>query len=366
MKGDNFYRKESSKEEKENKGKDKEEKEEDRLTKLPDEIILHILSFVDAKTTVQTSVLNKRYRYLWASLPVLNFVDSFDLPEIFNSFVRHFLAYRDTSINIFNVNLEFLYSYEDEYFRDYMVDLIVNSTIEHVIGTPSVTTTIEGLTIDSYSLMSDLPKLSVCTSLTTLKLSNISIDTANFDIPTLKHLYLCYCQFDCELESPFDPFKGCINLESLYFHGCTYSAEINTFKISPSHLVDLNMSGFISNGYFLSDSVFKLQSPRLKYFKYTGYDNLYPILTEINLLFVEKIYIDLRCLDNDTNSLYTLIELFEIMQSATSISLSLEIIHVLSMFSYELEDKCSPFTRMQNYEIICDDSSSAMPRDEQY
>ncbi|XP_022637545.1 uncharacterized protein LOC106764427 isoform X7 [Vigna radiata var. radiata] len=39
-------------------------------------------------------------------------------------------------------------------------------------------------------------------------------------------------------------------------------------------------------------------------------------------------------------------------------------IQVLSMFPDELEDKCSPFTRMQTFELICDSSSSsAMPQD---
>ncbi|XP_014502911.1 F-box/FBD/LRR-repeat protein At5g22660-like [Vigna radiata var. radiata] len=378
MKGDNYYRRESSKEEKENKGKVKKEKEEDRLTKLPDEIILHILSFVDAKTAVQTSVLNKRYRYLWASLPVLNFVDSFHGPEFFEAFIRHFLAYRDTSINIFNVNLKCLYSFDDEYLVDYIVvdsiiehiidtpsvtttiqvfekaenmkrsknlqmnvdniyerdsskkqeknkekeedmltelpeeiilhilsfvdaktavqtsvlnkrcrylwaslpvfnfddssfqnaiffkdfvddflscrdtstnvfnvyldchhvvvyndDHVVDSIIEHVIDTPSITTTIEVLTILAEYVVSKLPKLSVCSSLTTLKLCQIFSQTTNFDFPSLKRLYLCHCQFECEfIQHPFDPFNGCVNLESLNFDSCVYYLEIKTFKIS--------------------------------------------------------------------------------------------------------------------------------------
>ncbi|XP_047171296.1 FBD-associated F-box protein At2g26860-like [Vigna umbellata] len=329
------------------------------LTKLPDEIIVHILSFVDAKTAVQTSVLNKRYRYLWASLPVINFDGSLDEPTFFEHFVAMFLSYRDTSINIVKVNLECLYNLDAEY----LVDTIVNYIIEHVIDTPSITTTVEVLTLDAYCYLSDLPKLSVCTSLTTLKLSNILSDTANFDIPSLKHLSLCDCQFVCELENPFDPFKGCVNLESLYFHSCSYSAQINTFKISTSHLSDLNVSGFTVNGMFQACCLFELQTPRLQYFKYTG-SYLYRFSTEINLLFVEKIYIDIRCLAEDTNLLYSLIRLFEIMRRAKSISLSSEIIEVLSMFSNELEDKCSPFTRMETFELISDaSSSSALPQD---
>ncbi|XP_022637543.1 uncharacterized protein LOC106764427 isoform X5 [Vigna radiata var. radiata] len=79
---------------------------------------------------------------------------------------------------------------------------------------------------------------------------------------------------------------------------------------------------------------------------------------------IQELYIDVGWLPKDICSLYTLIELFEIMQRAKSISLSSKIIDVLSMFPDELEDKCSPFTRMQTFELICDSSSSsAMPQD---
>ncbi|XP_014492307.1 F-box/LRR-repeat protein 25-like [Vigna radiata var. radiata] len=134
MKGDNFYRRDSSKEEEQNKGKDKE-KEEDMLTELPEEIILHILSFVDAKTAVQTSVLNKRCRHIWSFLPVITFVDSFDDPAFFEDFVRNFLSYRDTSTNVFNLNVMYHYNL----YNDDVVDFI----IEHVVDTPSITNTIQ-------------------------------------------------------------------------------------------------------------------------------------------------------------------------------------------------------------------------------
>ncbi|WVY90905.1 hypothetical protein V8G54_036419, partial [Vigna mungo] len=163
------------------------------------------------------------------------------------------------------------------------------------------TTTVEVLTIDAYCCVSDLPKLSVCTSLTSLKLSNIFSETSNFDIPSLKHLYLCDCVFSLELENPFDPFKGCVNLESLYFHGCTYYCEIITFKIFAPHLVDLNVSRFRLNGNIQASCVIDLQTPRLQYFKYTDIRYLYCFSTKINLLFVEKIYIDVGCMAEISN-----------------------------------------------------------------
>ncbi|MCL7026333.1 hypothetical protein MKW94_024888, partial [Papaver nudicaule] len=46
---------------------------EDRISKLPENLILQILSFLDMKHAVQTSILARRWRSIWISLMVLNF-----------------------------------------------------------------------------------------------------------------------------------------------------------------------------------------------------------------------------------------------------------------------------------------------------
>ncbi|CAA0808509.1 F-box/LRR-repeat protein [Striga hermonthica] len=45
----------------------------DRLGRLQDEVICHILSFLPTKLSVATSVLGKRWRFLWAYVPSLHF-----------------------------------------------------------------------------------------------------------------------------------------------------------------------------------------------------------------------------------------------------------------------------------------------------
>jgi hypothetical protein len=44
-----------------------------RLSSLPDDIIHKILSTVSMKDVVKTSVLSSRWRYIWTSMPYLNF-----------------------------------------------------------------------------------------------------------------------------------------------------------------------------------------------------------------------------------------------------------------------------------------------------
>lgn len=58
---------ELSKEHSMNKGRNK-------LCNLPDIVLQHILSFLGTKDAVRTSVLSKRWLYLWVSMPNLNFI----------------------------------------------------------------------------------------------------------------------------------------------------------------------------------------------------------------------------------------------------------------------------------------------------
>lgn len=59
----------------------------DRISGLPDEILLAILESVDAKTAVSTSLLSRRWRYLWRSLHSLN-LSEVSFPANYRNWVR--------------------------------------------------------------------------------------------------------------------------------------------------------------------------------------------------------------------------------------------------------------------------------------
>nr|XP_017234783.1 PREDICTED: FBD-associated F-box protein At5g38590-like isoform X2 [Daucus carota subsp. sativus] len=84
---------------------------EDRLSALPDELIHKIYSFLDTKEAVQASVLSKRWKLMWTTLPFISFgrylesMDIFTIHALLNipnyaMFIRHVLTNRNHQSNI--------------------------------------------------------------------------------------------------------------------------------------------------------------------------------------------------------------------------------------------------------------------------
>ena len=74
------------------------------LADLPEEILRHILSFLPTKDAVRTCLLSKRWEYLWASIPNVDFEQSFDSPikmskskrRLLMNFVERLLCLRES------------------------------------------------------------------------------------------------------------------------------------------------------------------------------------------------------------------------------------------------------------------------------
>ncbi|ESQ38142.1 hypothetical protein EUTSA_v10029383mg, partial [Eutrema salsugineum] len=50
---------------------------EDKISALPDDLLVHILSFVPTKHAMATMILSKRWRYIWTMLPNLTYLDKY-------------------------------------------------------------------------------------------------------------------------------------------------------------------------------------------------------------------------------------------------------------------------------------------------
>ncbi|XP_010476690.1 PREDICTED: putative FBD-associated F-box protein At5g56440 [Camelina sativa] len=72
----------------------------DRISLLSDEVILKILSFVPTKVAVTTSLLSKRWRYLWNHVPKLEYCDPSNDSEHWRAsrFVDKFLLFHEAPV----------------------------------------------------------------------------------------------------------------------------------------------------------------------------------------------------------------------------------------------------------------------------
>ncbi|KAL6868169.1 hypothetical protein ACP4OV_015014 [Aristida adscensionis] len=78
----------------------------DRLGALPDALIHHVMSFLEARQAVRTCVLARRWRHLWRAMPAVRVTQAFAPARRLRRFLDHLLLLRDRS-NLDSFLLEF-------------------------------------------------------------------------------------------------------------------------------------------------------------------------------------------------------------------------------------------------------------------
>ncbi|PON87965.1 F-box domain containing protein [Trema orientale] len=205
---------------------------EDRISDLPDAVVLHILSFLPTIAAVRTSFLSKRWRRMWTLVPVLDFYDQRDLDYLrkpngnkdrkkFFKFVNECLKhpYADTTITRFKLKAEF---YGGGHRVDGWLKFPVNKSVKeldlHVSPTNSV-----------YCL----PSAILCMrTLTVLNLNGLEllISSTKVCLPSLKVLHLV--NIDMHDLALNNLLLGCPYLEKLHIHYC--SGLLNPLVLSSS------------------------------------------------------------------------------------------------------------------------------------
>jgi len=117
---------------------EEEEEEEDRISNLPDGVLLHILSRLPTKTAVTTGRLSRRWRHLWQHLSVLDFADEshvLDSPEQLDGFRSFAVLVNNVFIALHNprgirkMSLDCAHSLSDDKSRAYSVEAWVRAAI---------------------------------------------------------------------------------------------------------------------------------------------------------------------------------------------------------------------------------------------
>ncbi|KAL1310200.1 hypothetical protein AAHE18_17G230900 [Arachis hypogaea] len=201
----------------------KNDNEEDRLSDLPDCVLLHVLSFVNAKHAVQTCVLSRRWRNLWKLLPTLTLHSShFWTFKTFTKFVSNLLTRRDASSAVLNLDFE-----RHGCIEPHVLKRIVNYAISHK-------------TLTSL-------KLSVCPR-GYIYGSTLFPKSLNLTALTSLHLqHFTFCANGGGASDRAEPFSACERLSDLVIDHCTVR-DAKVLYISNSTLIVLSTR---SSGVFV-------------------------------------------------------------------------------------------------------------------
>ncbi|XVF18877.1 hypothetical protein REPUB_Repub11eG0061300 [Reevesia pubescens] len=214
----------------------------DQISKLPDELIEHILSFLPTKDAVATSILSKRWYPFWTKLPVLNLQDSSRCETRrqtrikFIQFVTRVL-FLNKAVSLHKFHLNCRPIYEPNCFNFWVCSAIDKGVQEIDI---SITTT------RNHHHFLRLPcQVFKADKLKFLKLSGgILIDfpgeSSSVCFPSLKTLHLFHINF--ANDESFDKlFSGCLVLETLVFKS-VYHKKTLDFKLRSSTLKSLSLN----------------------------------------------------------------------------------------------------------------------------
>lgn len=193
---------------------------EDRLSSLSDDVIHLILSFLGIRLAVQTSVLSKRWKHIWTTLPFITF-DGYDqlLPFTHSGiikFMNHVLSNRNHQLNIYSFKFFALYP-------------VPRSLMENVIEY-SISHSVHDLDFDLQFQRHHSFKLSAFSSNSIQKLRlGVHLDFSKlwepggcWDLPVLETLHLVCPIFKSKYKVPLSCLICLPALTTLHLERCEF------------------------------------------------------------------------------------------------------------------------------------------------
>ncbi|KAE9621028.1 hypothetical protein Lal_00019490 [Lupinus albus] len=214
----------------------KRKDDKDRLSDLPDGVLLHIMHFMNTKNAVRTCVLSKRWKDLWKGLShfVLHSKDFISLSR-FKIFVYWALIRRDQPFNMHSLD----FSRHGCIDRTFLY-LLMRCAMQHKVQSLTLNINL----VNDFELLHCIFK---CQSLTFLKISVQSITRMMVRCPkslglmALKTLHLSNVNFTETYNDCADPFSNCKVLNTLVIDHCVLRRGTRVLRISNATLSSLTI-----------------------------------------------------------------------------------------------------------------------------
>ncbi|XP_048567459.1 putative F-box/FBD/LRR-repeat protein At5g22670 [Triticum urartu] len=154
---------------------------------LPEPVLELLLSFLPSRDAVRTSVLARRWRTLWKSVPALRFYPSqFDTVQAFNNFVNTLLEHRDRTSPLHECDIfPYPHGQEDEARR------YVESWVQYAVSCQVYVLRVKDWSVSVYGSCLNLSSSSVISRhLTRLEFYHLAFDRSPLDLLSCQALEL--------------------------------------------------------------------------------------------------------------------------------------------------------------------------------
>ncbi|CAN1308611.1 F-box/FBD/LRR-repeat protein At1g16930 [Linum perenne] len=325
----------------------------DRLSNLPDSILYHILSFLDTKYVVQTSVLSRVWRCVWKHVNVINLRRSnFQNVSSFAKFTRRALSLR-YELDISKISLiDDVGPYKP--ILQNMLDKVIGYAFTHDCQHLVIDLEIEHTYSSLYTFGSVRGD-----SLKSLKLRNVTIADGfgSSGLPVLTTLILDSCPLVPDQEGSLDLISKFPSLVDLVLYHCSSSNYIGRYRnvacirIFGPQLVKLELVALLDYGI-------ELVAPKLQFFRLRAFVGMKPSTAFSNVsisclpsLYRADIFVNKGYLEHDAEVEYGWKFLFQGLHDAHSVLLSCYNRQVLKNLCDFLEHDPPPFTKLKS--LVC-------------
>ncbi|XP_047971329.1 F-box/LRR-repeat protein At1g55660-like [Salvia hispanica] len=329
--------------------------EEDKISQLPDDILLLILDKIDTSQAVETMILSHRWKNVWRSLPGLRFHFSFaasvfpDPPLVeecdrqlqsHRKFVSQFLSRRDAAaaLHDFHISLDKL-SFQER--RIYIYDAHREFMDECFLYAANHGVQSLRLEAPNYPNLWLPEALISCKTLRELRLEGNPVKfPGSLSLPNLKTFHLeGKMVFDDDRDRR-EPFSGLPELEELTLK--TLSFDVIALKAPKLRVFEITCIWIVAK---------EVSAPLLTSFSYNAFEAWE--CEKVNLPMLEQVHLDIHDIGDDFDQMQTnFVRMFHQCRNATTVSLTLDTLQALERYGGPFEQTPPPFPNMKCLKVI--------------